>query len=195
MKWFKMLISLKLIFVNWFNAILIKVDTYTDKMAEHIEDLSNSASQPKVWLTLSAIQWFISTYIFSEWGFAIGFFIVFILDTLSGIYIAWRKKEYSGKILREKLADKSVAYFTIIIAFSAGTKIVLSGIDTNVIKYLDLPFYSIFTTAEIFSIIKKWYEYKKWPVLAKLMSHFQGFNNETGLEDEHTDTDQDQSNG
>lgn len=168
-----------------FRELLMKVDTYTDKIAEHLNDLSFSLSQPKVWLTLSLIQLFFSTYIFSEWGFAIGFFIAFLCDTLAGIYIAWRQKRYSGRIMREKLADKSVAYFTIIVSYSAGTKIVLSGMDTNIIKYIDLPFYSIFITAEIFSIIKKWYEFKKWPVLAKLMSHFEGFNNQTGQKDEN----------
>jgi hypothetical protein len=168
-----------------FGELITRVDGYTQKLAEYINDLSFSVSQPKVWLSLSLIQLFFSQYIFSEWGFAIGFFIAFLCDTLAGIYIAWRQKTYSGKIMREKLADKSVAYFTIIIAYSAGTKIVLSGIDTNVIKYIDLPFYSIFITAEIFSIIKKWYEFKKWPVLAKLMSHFDGFNNLTGQKDEN----------
>ena len=193
MNWMKSVELVKLVITAWFHRLLMRVDWYVEKISFYLEELVNSASAPKAWVSLGVIQWFVSTYIFSEWGFAIGFFIVFILDTLSGIYIAWRLKRYSGKVLREKLADKSVAYFTIIIAYSAGTKIVLSGIDTNIIKYLDLPFYSIFTTAEIFSIIKKWYEFRKWPVLRKLMSHFQGFNDQ-GEPDEHTDTDPHQPN-
>lgn len=146
-----------------------------DKFIPHIYDLARSIETPKVWVPLVAIQGFIAQYIFSEWNFAIAFIGVYILDTLSGIYVAWRKKEYSSTVLREKLFDKTVAYFTIILAYSMATKMVLSGSETNVIKFFDIPFYSIFITAELFSIIKKWYEFRKWPVLKKLMSHFDGF--------------------
>lgn len=175
--------------------LMTKPSIQTSKFMLHVQELLDSAKSPSFWMVFSFLQWLISTYIFSEWGFAVGFFIAFVMDTFSGIYIAWREKRYSGKILRDKLMDKSVAYFTIIIAYSATTKIVLQGSDTNVIQYIDLPFYSIFAGAEVASIIKKWYEYKKWPVLAKLMTHFQGFNNETGKKDEHADADQDEPNG
>lgn len=153
---------------------------HLDKVVYHLDDLVSAINSTKVYLILTSFHAFINAYIFSEWNFALGFFIIFIIDTWSGCFIAWRQKVFSFKVFRGKLLDKSVAYFSIIIAYSIGTKIVLNGVDTNVVKYLDLGFYNLFIVAELFSIIKNWYHYKQWPVLKKLMKHFEGFDSETG---------------
>lgn len=132
------------------------------------EDFRN----PKLWAILSAIGLFISQYIFSQWAFAIGFMIIFICDTISGTFVALRTGEYSGKIFREKLMDKCVAYFTIIIAFSAGTKVTLQDSNINLIQYLNVPFYSLFIAVELRSIANTWYGFKKWPWLKELLEIF-----------------------
>lgn len=124
---------------------------------------------PKIWAICSAIGLFVSQYIFSQWAFALGFFIIFIMDTVSGSYVAWRKAKFSGKVFRDKLMDKSVAYFTIIIAFSASTKILLEDSDYNMIRYLNVPFYTLFIVVELRSVVAKWYNYTKWPWLARLI--------------------------
>tara|TARA_R110002020_G_scaffold475112_1_gene708648 strand:+ start:34253 stop:34813 length:561 start_codon:yes stop_codon:yes gene_type:complete len=127
---------------------------------------------PKLWAFLSAIGLFITQYIFSQWAFAIGFFIIFICDTISGSFVALRTGKYEGKIFREKLFDKCVAYFTIIIAFSAGTKVTLQDSHINLIQYLNVPFYSLFIAVELRSIANSWYKYKRWPWLKELLEIF-----------------------
>jgi phage-related holin len=150
----------------------------TDRVFTHICELKASFFSTKVWLILSVLQAFIQQFIFSEWNFAIGFFGIFLIDTWSGVYISWRQKRFSSKILRDKLLDKSVAYFSIIIAYSMATKITLNDSATNLLKFSDLIFYSIITTAEIASIIKNWYTYKQWPIFKKLMTYFDSFDEE-----------------
>lgn len=135
---------------------------YLDKIGEDI-------LHPQVWAVITSIGILFSQYIFSQWSFAFGFFVLFILDTVTGTYIARRTGKFEGSIFRDKLADKTLAYMTIIIAFSTGTKIVLHDSDINVIKYLNLPFYSLFITVELRSIIIKWYEFKKWAWLGTII--------------------------
>lgn len=151
----------------------------------HVLDLYMALKSLKVYLLMIPIQTFINTYVFDEWNFALGFFMIFLIDTWTGIYVAWRQKQFSTKILRDKLLDKGVAYFSLIMCWSIGTKIVLNGDSEGILQYLDLAFYNIFVVAEIFSIIQNWYKYKQWPVLAKLMKHFKGFDDETGEIREH----------
>jgi phage-related holin len=129
----------------------------------------DTIEHPKLWIILSAIGAFICQYVFSQWAFAIGFFIIFIMDTISGAYVAWRLNEFSGKIFRQKLMDKSLAYFTIIISFSVGTKIVLEGSETNLIQYLNVPFYSLFIAVELRSVAINWYKYTHWQWLKDLL--------------------------
>jgi hypothetical protein len=124
---------------------------------------------PKFYAICAGIGLFISQYVFSQWAFAIGFFIIFIMDTISGTYVAFRRKNFSGKIFRDKLMDKCIAYFTIIISFSAGTKILLEGSDSNLIKYLNVPFYTIFIVIELRSILNKWYAFTNWTWIEKLL--------------------------
>lgn len=124
---------------------------------------------PKLWAIMSGLGLFITQYVFSQWAFAVGFFIIFFMDTLSGVYIANRNNEYKGSIFRTMLMDKCVAYFTIIIAFSAGTKVMLQGSDINLIQYLNVPVYSLFIGAELRSIVVKWYKFKQWSWLGELL--------------------------
>ncbi|MBD3627594.1 phage holin family protein [Cyclobacterium sp.] len=124
---------------------------------------------PKLYAFVTAVGLFICQYVFSQWAFAIAFFIIFIMDTISGSYISWRQKEFSGKIFRDKLMDKCIAYFTIIISFSVATKMLLEESDTNLIKYLNLPFYTLFITVELRSIFVKWYRFTRWEWLEKLL--------------------------
>ncbi len=131
---------------------------------------------PKFYAICAGIGLFISQYVFSQWPFAIGFFIIFIMDTISGTYVALRqinpdtgKTRFSGKIFRNKLMDKCIAYFTIIISFSAGTKILLEGSESNLIKYLNVPFYTIFIVIELRSILNKWYAFTNWTWIEKLL--------------------------
>lgn len=146
------------------------------------QQIQNAIEHPKGWLGICTLFFIIDHYIFSQWDFAIGFFMLFIIDTGAGTYCAYKMKKFSFKTFREKLADKSLAYFTIIISYSIATKIVLENGSESIIQYLDIPFYSLFITVELGSIIKNWYEYKQWPFLRKLMKHFEGYNDETGKE-------------
>jgi len=132
------------------------------KILEQIE-------HPKFFAILTAIGLFVSQYVFSQWAFAIGFFMIFIMDTISGVYVAWRRKRFSGKIFRDKLMDKCIAYFTIIVSFSIGTKILLEGSNENLITYLNVPFYTIFIVIELRSVLSKWYFYTRWPWIEKLI--------------------------
>lgn len=124
---------------------------------------------PKLYAIMTGLGLFICQYVFSQWAFAIAFFIIFIMDTISGSYISWRQKKFSGKIFRDKLMDKCIAYFTIIISFSAATKMLLQESDANLIKYLNLPFYTLFITVELRSIFVKWYRFTKWEWLENLL--------------------------
>jgi|GEM_PF-1695895 len=160
-----------------------------DQMTRTFNNILITIEHPKAWLTISGLFFFVNQYIFSQWNFAIGFFIIFLLDTIGGMFIAYRRKVFCFKTFKEKLMDKSLAYFCIICSYSVGTKIVLEGADDNLIKLLDIPFYSIFITAEIFSILRNWYRYKRWPALRMLMKHFKGFDDETGKITRSGDTD------
>ena len=139
------------------------------KIHHHIITIFENVEHPKLWAILSAIGLFFSNYVFHQWGFAIGFMIIMIMDTFSGVYIAIRTGTYSSQALRSKLMDKSVAYFSIILSFSAGTKIMLEESDINLIQYLNIPFYSLFIAAELRSVIHKWYVFKGWKWLGDLM--------------------------
>lgn len=149
---------------------LVKI-TYGAK-AIYISKIVDNVDNPKVWMAMSAISLFISQYVFSQWAFAIGFSIIFTMDTISGTYIAYRTGLFNGKTFRDKLMDKSLAYFTIIVAFSVGTKMMLEDSDVNLIQYLNLPFYSLFMAVELRSIVFSWYEFKKWAWLGKLLEMF-----------------------
>ncbi|MFN3802863.1 phage holin family protein [Belliella pelovolcani] len=140
-----------------------------DDITNYFNKILESIESPKLWMLITAIGAFITQYVFSQWSFALTFFIVFICDTISGSHIALKKREFTGKKFRDMLMDKCIAYFTIIISFSAGTKMVLEGSDTNIIQYLNVPFYSLFISVEIRSNILKWYKYKKWPWLGELL--------------------------
>lgn len=131
--------------------------------------ISETIEHPKLWAILTAIGLFLNQYVFHQWGFAIGFMMLFILDTMSGVYVANRLGQFSGIVFRQKLMDKSVAYFTIIIAFSVGTKIMLQNSDFNMIEYLNVPFYSLFIAVEFRSIVVKWYKFKEWPWLGDIL--------------------------
>jgi hypothetical protein len=154
------------------NSLLLKTMLNTSFIHLYFLKISDTVEHPKLWALITTISVLFTQYVFSQWSFAIGFFIIFILDTISGSYVAWRMKNFEGKIFRAKLMDKSLAYFTIIISFSVGTKIVLHESDINLIKYLNLPFYSLFITVELRSIVWKWYEFKKWPWLGSLLELF-----------------------
>jgi hypothetical protein len=91
------------------------------------------------------------------------------MDTVSGSYVAWKTKQFNNKLFRDKLMDKTLAYFTIIISFSAGTKMMIENNDTNLISYLNLPFYSLFIVVEIKSIVTKWYDFKRWEWLGIIL--------------------------
>ncbi len=125
---------------------------------------------PKIWAFFSALGLLFTQYVFSQWTFALGFFIIFLCDTLSGAYIALRKGKYSGKVLRDKLMDKSFAYFMIIISYSAGTKITLQNSDINLIQYLNVPVYTLFILVELKSVLRNWYGYTGWPWLGMLIN-------------------------
>jgi len=151
-------------------------------MLRSIDNIGNTLEHPKGWFGLCTIFLIIDHYIFSQWNFAIGFFMIFIIDTIVGSYCAYQMRLFSFYNFRKKLADKSLAYFTIILSYSIGTKIVLDDGSASIIHYLDIPFYSLFVTVELGSVIKNWYEYKRWPFLKKLMKHFEGYNSDTGKE-------------
>jgi hypothetical protein len=137
--------------------------TYLNKIVDTIE-------HPKLWAILTAIGAFVSQYIFSQWMFAMSFFIIFIMDTISGSYVAKRTGVFSGKIFREKLMDKSVIYMTIIISFSVATKMTLQESGWNGIEYLNIPFYTLFIVVELKSVINSWYQFKKWPWLGEILN-------------------------
>ncbi|PRY90573.1 hypothetical protein [Mongoliibacter ruber] len=120
-------------------------------------------------LTFQGLILFVEQYIFSEWHFALAFLIIFFFDTLSGSYIAYRTNTFSGQIFREKLMDKMIAYGSIIISFSVITKVIVDGSEFNAIRYFNLPFYSLFSLVEFRSIVLKWYIFKKWKWLGKLL--------------------------
>lgn len=153
-----------------------------DMASKTYDSIQQTLEHPKGWLGLCTLFFVIDHYIFSQWDFALGFFMIFIIDTLVGMYCAFKLHRFSFFEFRKKLADKSLAYFTIIISYSIATKIVLDNGSESIIQYLDIPFYSLFVTVELASIIKNWYEYKRWPFLRKLMKHFQGYNDDTGKE-------------
>jgi hypothetical protein len=132
---------------------------------------------PQIWLFISYLQLLINQYVFSEWNFAAGFFMLFLIDTWSGMFVAYRQRVFCFKVLRDKLFDKSVAYFSIIIAYSIATKITIGDSLTNIIEFADLIFYSIFISAELLSIIKNWYKYNQWPFLKKIIKHLDEFDN------------------
>ena len=145
-----------------------------------IEHIGEAIYHPKNWIIVSASLWFVNEYIFSQWNFAIGFFMIFILDTMIGTYVAWQMKEFSGYKFRKMLCDKSITYFAIVVSFSIATKITLEDGASLHLDFLNIPFYGILTTVEISSIITSIYRYKKWPWLRPLMKHFQGYSNYTG---------------
>lgn len=139
----------------------------------------DTVEHPKLWLILTSIALFFNQYVFSQWIFAFGFFMLFLLDTFSGVYIAHRTHRYSGKLFRDMLMDKSVAYFTIILAFSVATKVTLKGSETNLIQYLNLPVYSLFIIVELRSIVVNWYRFKQWPWLGTLLKFIDKTKKET----------------
>jgi hypothetical protein len=155
-----------------------------DFMPKYFMRIYAAVENPKLWVMITGISLFISKYVFSQWAFAIGFFIIFIMDTISGSYIAWRTGTFEGKKFRDMLMDKCIAYFAIIISFSAGTKIALEESNVNLIQYMNLPFYSLFIGVELNSIFKKWYAFKKWDWLGKLIELFDKDKKEAKNEDQ-----------
>jgi phage-related holin len=147
-----------------------------------VEQINQVIEHPKGWFGVCTLFFLIDHYIFSQWNFAIGFFLLFVIDTMVGTYCAWQQRKFSFQKFRQKLADKSLAYFTIIIGYSIATKIVLENGSESVIRFLDIPFYSLFVTVEMASIIRNWYEYKRWPFLRKILRHIEGYHDETGTE-------------
>jgi phage-related holin len=153
-----------------------------EHMIRAFENIGKSIDNPKGWILITSLFWFVNQYVFSQWSFALGFLMVFVIDTLTGSYCAFRRKKFSFLKFRQKLFEKSLAYFSIIVSYSIGTKIVLEDGSQSIIQYLNIPFYSLFFTVEFGSILKNWYEYKKWPWLRPLMKHFEGFDDKTGNE-------------
>lgn len=156
------------------------MEDFYEQMNRTINNIINAVENPKPWMIMTGLFYFFNQYIFSQWNFALGFFIIFLIDTFSGSYIAYRRKEFCFRLFKTKLMDKTLAYFSILVCYSVGTKIVLEDASDNLIRMLDIPFYSLFITAEIFSVVRNWYKYKRWPVLRQLMKHFKGFDDETG---------------
>jgi hypothetical protein len=138
-----------------------------------LENIQDAVQHPKGWLGICTLFFIIDQYVFSQWSFGLNFFMLFILDTLVGVYVAFRMERFSFTKFRRKLMDKSLAYFTIIISYSIATKIVLDDGSESIISYLNIPFYSLFVTVELASIIKNWYTYKQWPFLLKIIKHFE----------------------
>ena len=147
-------------------------------------------THPKLWAILSAIGLFITQYVFSQWAFAVGFFIIFIMDTISGMYVAYRTNAFKGELFRTMLMDKCLAYFTIIVSFSAGTKVMLQNSDVNIIQYLNVPFYSLFIGVELRSVVIKWYKFKQWSWLGDLLRMIDKTKKETIDEHLKTETDE-----
>lgn len=133
---------------------------------------------PLVWLSFSTLGVFFEKYIFSEWSIGISFFFVMLIDTFVGSFVAYKQKNFSFKTFREKFMDKAVVYSTLIFAFSISSKMTFEDGSRVPIDYLNIPFYSLLATAEIGSIVRNLYNYKKWPVLKKLISHFPEDNQE-----------------
>lgn len=154
----------------------------TEQMIKSFINIQKALEHPTSWFSITGICYLIDHYVFSQWDFAIGFFIIFIIDTLVGSYCAFQMKNFSFKKFRKMLCDKSIAYFSIIISYSVGTKIVLEDGSQSLVHYLDIPFYSLFVSVELGSIVKNWYEYKRWPWLRTFMKHLEGYSNETGKE-------------
>lgn len=143
-----------------------------DLISRKVEIIQDTMQHPKGWFGLCSIFLIIDQYIFSQWNFALGFFMLVLMDTMVGSYVAYQRGKFSGRKFRKMLADKFLVYFTIIISFSIGTKITLQDGSESIIKYLNIPLYSLFITVELSSIVRKWYTYKPFPFLKKIMQHF-----------------------
>lgn len=156
-------------FITW---IILKSDAVVEKIGDleiYYQKIYDAINHPKIWVIVSSLSLFVSQYIFSEWHFAIGIFILIFLDTISGMYVAQRTHVFDGKKFRDMLKDKILAYTIIIVAFSVSTKVLLEDSDINLIRYLNLPFYSLFIAVELRSIVWKWYEFKRWEFLGKIL--------------------------
>lgn len=151
-----------------------------DHFIRTMDHIGDNITNPKGWIVLTTFFWFINQYIFSQWNFALGFIMIFFIDTIIGSFVAWRLKEFSAQKFRKMLFDKSVIYFGIIISYSIATKITLEDGTSLQLIYLDVAIYGLLTTVEISSIAKNIYRYKKWPWLKYIMKHYEGFSDETG---------------
>lgn len=103
---------------------------------------------------LAVLVKLINEYVFDDWQFVCTLAVVITVDTLLGIYKAWRNKQVSSSRF-SKLFNKILVYMAILIATHAAVHLQANGKPVLLLSWLDSLVYAGILVRELMSIIEK----------------------------------------
>lgn len=96
----------------------------------------------------------INEYVFDDWQFVITMAVIIMVDTLLGVYKAWRNKQVSSALF-SKVFKKMLVYMAILIATHAATHLQANGKQVSLLTWVDSLVYAAIVVREFISILEK----------------------------------------
>ena len=110
---------------------------------------------------LSNIINYANTFIFADWAFILHLIIVIILDTILGVWVSLRRKNFSSWEFG-KVFNKIAIYFLVLIAtHNAGAYFIKNNVKF-IIDILDTTVYAAIMIREYMSLLEKLPALKIW---------------------------------
>ena len=107
-----------------------------------------------VGLLLGPVIVFINRYVFDDWAFFIMLCVLVCVDTVLGIYKAWRLKTVASNIFA-KVFTKVLVYFAMCIATHAAAHLKVNGNPDVLLTWIDGVVYAGIVFRELLSIVEK----------------------------------------
>ncbi|MDX5394831.1 MAG: phage holin family protein, partial [Hymenobacteraceae bacterium] len=112
--------------------------------------------QPGMEAVLQLFYQFFETYIFSDWGFAIFLGIAIMLDTVTGVAVAWVRNRIHSKSLRKQFCEKVFQYAVGLIIVHGLAAHTVDGLSNPafamIMPYFKGFMYMLFIGAEALSV-------------------------------------------
>lgn len=103
---------------------------------------------------LSPVVWFVNRYLFNDWEFFITLCVVVLVDTLLGVWCAWRASEVSSRGFG-RIIQKLGFYFLFLVATHALAQHRVQGEVNSLLTWVDSWCYAILLVREFLSILEK----------------------------------------
>jgi len=105
-------------------------------------------------LTLAPVVAFLDQYVFDDWAFFSTLVVLVTVDTLLGVYKAWRLRQVSSTSFG-KVFTKLLVYTAVLVATHAAAHLKAHGKPDLLLTWVDSLVYAAIVVREFISILEK----------------------------------------